>query len=357
MVLLRNENRLLPLPARLGKIGIAGAIAADTLVLLGNYNGTPTRPVTLLEGARTAAGPGVRVTFTPGYVLPWDTAWSDERSAGLTRAAVSDLEGIDTVVVVAGISAALEGEDGDTRNRIGGFYHGDRTTLGLPPDQSRLIRELHSAGKTIVIVLTSGCAVSLAGEIPMAGAIVQCWYPGQRGGDALGAVLFGRVNPSGRLPVTVYRSVDDLPPIEEYSMEGRTYRYFRGEPLYPFGYGLSYTAFGFESLAVATPEASARDTIRLSVRVMNTGARDGEEVVQAYVGKPGGGNAAPGLCAFAKVSVRAGESVVVHLAIAPEQLRSYDPDLDRLRVQAGRYTIGVGRNSRDILLDGEFFVH
>jgi beta-glucosidase len=360
MVLLRNEKGLLPLPGSMGKLGIAGAIASDTLVLLGNYNGTPVRPVTLLEGIRAAAGRGTLVKFTPGYLLPWDTAWNDERSADLTGRALRDLDGFDTVVVVAGISAALEGEDGDTRNKVGGFFHGDRTTLGLPTDQSRLIRELRSAGKTVVLAVTSGCAVSLADESPMTGAVVQCWYPGQRGGDALGSILFGRVDPSGRLPVTVYRSVDDLPPIEEYSMEGRTYRYFRGEPLYPFGYGLSYTTFTFDSLTVATPSASAADTIRLSVRVTNTGDRDGREVVQAYLRKPGdaGDNGAVrSLCAFSKVFVRAGESVVVRLDVAPEQLRAYDPGTGRLGVAAGRYGIAVGRNCRDALLAGEFFVH
>jgi beta-glucosidase len=360
MVLLRNENRLLPLPRSMVKLGIAGAIASDTLVLLGNYNGTPVRPVPLLEGLRAAAGPGTQVIFTPGYLLPWDTAWNAEHSAELTGRALRDLDGIDTVVVVAGISAALEGEDGDTRNKVGGFFHGDRTTLGLPPDQSRLIRDLRSAGKTIVLAVTSGSAVTLADESPMAGAVVQCWYPGQRGGDALGSVLFGRVDPSGRLPVTVYRSVDDLPPMEEYSMENRTYRYFRGEPLYPFGYGLSYTTFTFDSLAVATPSASAADTIRLSVRVTNAGVRDGMEVVQAYVGKPGDAGddgAVKSLCAFAKVFARAGETIVVRLDIAPEQLRAYDPGTGRLGVAAGRYSITVGRNSRDRLLDGEFFLH
>jgi len=357
MVLLRNERRLLPLRPGMKSLGIAGAIAADTLALLGNYNGTPLKPVTFLDGIRSAAAPGTRVSYTPGYVLPWDTTWSDERSAELTRRALADLEGVDTVVVVAGISAALEGEEGDTRNKIGGFFKGDRTTLGLPPDQSRLIRELRSAGKTIVLVVTSGSAVSLAGEIPLSGAIVEAWYPGQRGGWALASILFGRVNPSGRMPVTVYRSVDDLPPFEEYAMEGRTYRYFRGEPLYPFGYGLSYTTFACDSLVVSTPEASPGDTVRLSVRVTNTGPLDGREVVQAYVEKPGDDRTIRSLCAFDKVLVRTGESVVVRLAVPPEALRSYDPGTDRLQVHTGRYRIGVGRSSGEVLQTGEFFVH
>jgi beta-glucosidase len=348
---------LLPLRPGMGRLGIAGAIAADTLVLLGNYNGTPVRPVTLLDGIRAAAGPGTRVTYTRAYMLPWDTTWSEKGSAALTDRALSDLAGTDTVVVVAGISAVLEGEDGDTRNKISGFFRGDRTTLGLPADQVRLVRELRSAGKTVIVVLTSGSAISLAEELPMAGAIVQAWYPGQRGGTALASLLFGEVNPSGRMPLTVYRSVDDLPAFEEYSMEGRTYRYFRGEPLYEFGYGLNYTTFTYGGLAIARPEISAGDTLRLSVRVTNAGTRGGREVVQAYVEKPGDDGTTRSLCAFAKVYVPAGETVVVPLAVAPDQLRAYDPGTDRLNIPAGRYRIGVGRSSRDIPLRGDFFVH
>jgi beta-glucosidase len=357
MVLLRNEGGLLPLSAGPARLGIAGAIAADTLVLLGNYNGTPLLPVTFLDGIRGAAGPGARVTFTPGYVLPWDTAWSDERSAELTARALSDLAGTDTVIVLAGISAALEGEEGDTRSRIGGFDRGDRSAIGLPADQSRLVRELRNAGKTVVLVVASGSAISLVNEAPMAGAIVQAWYPGQRGGSALASILFGAVNPSGRMPVTVYRSEADLPAFEDYSMEGRTYRYFRGEPLYEFGFGLSYTTFDFDDLSIERRESAPGDTVHLSVRVTNRGKRGGREVVQAYVEKPGDDRTIRSLCSFANVFVPAGGSAVVRLSIAPEQLRSYDPAADTLRVLPGRYLIGVGRSSRDLPLLGEYFVH
>lgn len=357
MVLLRNEEGLLPLSKRIARLGIAGAIAADTLVLLGNYHGAPLRPVTLLEGLRRAVGHGTALAYTPGYVLPWDTLWSDDRSAGLTARALADLAGTDTVVVVAGISALLEGEDGDTRNRIGGFHRGDRTTLDLPADQKRLVRELRAAGKTIVLAVTSGSAVSLVDELPLAGAVLQVWYPGQRGGTALASILFGEVNPSGRLPVTVYRSASDLPPFEAYAMDGRTYRYFRGEPLFAFGYGLGYTTWSYDGLEIGTRDPSPADTVRLSLRVTNTGPADGGETVQAYIEKPGDERTLRSLCAFRKVFIPAGGSAVVPLAIAPDQLRSYDASTGLLRVAPGRYRIRVGRSSGDLLLEAEFFVH
>ncbi|HLF15563.1 MAG TPA: glycoside hydrolase family 3 C-terminal domain-containing protein [Bacteroidota bacterium] len=357
MVLLRNAGGILPLPRAIGRIGVAGAIATDTLVLLGNYNGTPVSPSTFLRGIREILPPEADLIHTNGYIKPWDASWDDETSAHLTTLALSELSEIDTVIVIAGISAALEGEDGDTRDRIGGFHRGDRTTLDLPSDQKRLIRSLREAGKKIILVVASGSAISLADEAEMVDAIVQAWYPGQRGGTALARLLFGLASPSGRLPVTVYKSVDDLPDFENYSMEGRTYRYYGGDPLYAFGFGLSYTSFQYDDLHTAGGDVSAGDTVRLSVRVTNAGNVDSREVVQAYFNKPGDERTNRSLCAFAKVFIPAGQTVDVQLSVSPEHLRSFDESTDSMRIRPGRYRLGIGRSSGDIRLETDFSVH
>ncbi len=357
MVLLRNEDGILPLPADIGRIGVVGPIASDTLVLLGNYNGTPAEPVTFLDGIAGILPAGDGIVRTAGYVIPWDPAWKDETSSALTTFALTDLYGVDTVIVFAGISAALEGEDGDTRNKIGGFFRGDRTTLDLPPDQKRLIRALHDDGKKIILVVTSGSAISLTEETELVDAIVQAWYPGQQGGTALARILFGLTNPSGRLPVTVYRSLADLPDFENYSMDGRTYRYYRGEPLFAFGHGLSYTSFRYDDLRVAREEAGAADSVRLSVRVTNTGSAGGFEVVQAYVNKPADDRTNRSLCAFTKVFIPPGGTIDVELVVSPEQLRLFDEGAGALVIRPGEYRIGVGRSSGDIRLESGFSVH
>ncbi len=357
MVLLRNEDGILPLPSGIGRIGIVGPIASDTLVLLGNYNGTPADPETFLRGITDHIAPGSEIVYTAGYAIPWDSAWKDGTSASLTTFAYTDLFGIDTVIVFAGISAALEGEDGDTRNRIGGFHRGDRTTLDLPSDQKRLIRALRDAGKKIILVVTSGGPISLTEEVDLVDAIVQAWYPGQRGGTALARLLFGLESPSGRLPVTVYRSVADLPEFENYSMEGRTYRYFRGEPLFAFGHGLSYASFRYEDLRVGPESVDPGDTVRLTVRVTNTSDLDGVEVVQAYVNKPADDRTNRSLCAYAMVFIPAGGSIDVEMAISPEQLRSFDQRAGVLVIRPGEYRLGVGRSSGDILIESHLSVH
>jgi beta-glucosidase len=188
-------------------------------------------------------------------------------------------------------------------------------------------------------------------------AIVQAWYPGQRGGTALARILFGLTNPSGRLPVTVYRSATDLPDFENYSMDGRTYRYYRGEPLFAFGHGLSYSSFRYDDLRVSDGEAGGADSVRLSVRVTNTGNAGSYEVVQAYVNKPADDRTNRSLCAFSKVFIPAGGTLDVEMIVAPEQLRSFDEGAGVLRVQPEEYRIGVGSSSGDIRLESDFSVH
>ncbi|MCC6397306.1 MAG: glycoside hydrolase family 3 C-terminal domain-containing protein, partial [Bacteroidetes bacterium] len=188
----------------------------------------------------------------------------------------------DFIILTLGLSPRLEGEEMEVA--VPGFHGGDRTDITLPTPQRRLLRAVASLGKPVILVLLNGSALALP-EISMVPAVVEAWYPGQAGGTALAEVLFGDVNPSGRLPVTFYKETRDIPPFAEYSMEGRTYRYFRGESLFPFGHGLSYTSFAYANAQVSRMRipSSSQDTLWVSVDITNRGERDGEEVAQLYV--------------------------------------------------------------------------
>jgi beta-glucosidase len=183
-------------------------------------------------------------------------------------------------------------------------------------------------------------------------AILDVWYPGEEGGNALADVLFGDYNPAGRLPVTFYKSVSDLPAFEDYSMKGRTYRYFSGEPLYPFGYGLSYTSFSYSSLDLSKKSAFASDTVLINVRLKNTGDYDGDEVIQVYSKRPANRNVQPieSLVAFQRVSMKKGEERLISIPLAVNELRQWDYSKEDYTVKPGMYDILVGASSEDIRL-------
>ncbi len=256
----------------------------------------------------------------------------------------------DVIVACAGITPQLEGEEMGVD--INGFRGGDRTRLELPEVQRRFLRRLKATGKPVVLVLFNGGALALPWERERLDAIVEAWYPGQEGGAALAGVLFGDVNPSGRLPVTFYRSTRDLPAFEDYRLEGRTYRYFRGRPLFPFGFGLSYTRFGYRDLVLDRPQAEAGGSVTVRLRLRNDGPRDGEEVVQLYV-RPLPSATADGAAAlkgFARVALRASEERRVEMRLRIADLERYDPLRDALAVMPGRYEVMVGASSEDIRL-------
>jgi beta-glucosidase len=215
----------------------------------------------------------------------------------------------DAIVMFLGLSPRLEGEE--MKVQVEGFSGGDRVRLGIPRVQEALLQKVTGLGKPVVLVLLNGSAVAVNWAREHVPAIVELWYPGQAGGTALADVLFGDYNPAGRLPVTFYKSEDQLPAFDDYSMKGRTYRYFEGEPLYPFGYGLSYTTFTYAGLK-APSAARVGDPVKVSVEVRNSGKRDGEEVVQLYVKHPG---VVRELQGFERVALRAGERKTVEFAI------------------------------------------
>ena len=255
-----------------------------------------------------------------------------------TDAILSEVGNADYVVFVGGISPSLEGEE--MKVDAYGFKGGDRTDIQLPECQRNLIKALHDAGKKVIYVNCSGSAIALVPEMENSEAILQAWYSGERGGDAAADVLFGDYNPSGKLPVTFYRSVSDLPDFLDYTMTNRTYRYFNGEPLWAFGYGLSYTSFSFGKL-------NYKDG-KLTVEVKNTGKRDGDEVVQVYIRRCADVKGLKkSLRAFQRVSLKAGETKSVSLDLPLSSFEVWDETTNTMSVVPGKYEILVGNSSRD----------
>ncbi|HNX05553.1 MAG TPA: glycoside hydrolase family 3 C-terminal domain-containing protein, partial [Opitutales bacterium] len=273
--------------------------------------------------------------------LEWKTPAPD---SGIAQAlALADKA--DAIVYVGGLTAQLEGEE--MQVDYVGFSGGDRDTIELPRLQEQLLEKLFATGKPVVVVNLSGSAVALTQADARANAVVQAWYPGQQGGRAVAEILTGAVNPSGRLPVTFYRATEDLPAFTDYDMEGRTYKYFKGSPLYPFGHGLSYTKFDTSNLRVASV---GDGTLAVSVDVANVGMRDGDEVVQLYAVPPAASHPreSQSLCGFARASLKAGEKTTLHLVIPATALRRWDDEKNDYAVPQGEWTIRAGASSADI---------
>ena len=346
MVLLKNDG-VLPLnTAKLRRVAVIGTNANCVPMLLGNYYGTPSHPVTVLEGIRCVAGSGVSVTFEPGCLLP--ATFGDTNDAAALKAAVASAAAADVVVYVGGLSPELEGED--LHVQFDGFHGGDRTRIELSSGQRDLLKALHATGKPVIFVNCSGSATAMPWVAENIPAILQAWYPGQAGGMAVAEVLFGEVNPAGRLPVTFYRSTDDLPSFTSYSMSNRTYRYFAGKPLFAFGHGLSYTRFKFGSAKLDREKVAADATVRVSVDVRNTGVMDGDEVVQVYFRHVKSAVPQPreALCGFRRVGILRGQTARVEVDVPVREFRYWDVVKKQYVVEAGEYELLVGPASDDI---------
>ena len=246
----------------------------------------------------------------------------------------------DLAVVVLGLSQRLEGEEMSVK--VDGFEGGDRTHINLPKMQEELLKKIKSTGKPVILVLMNGSAISVNYAAENVDAILSLGYPGQEGGSAIADVLLGDYNPAGRLPVTYYKSVEQLPPFENYDMKGRTYRYFEDEPLYPFGFGLSYTTFSFSDLKFPQ-NVTAGQPVKVSVKVTNTGNRAGEEVVQLYLTDEKASTLRPirQLEGFERISMNAGESKIVEFQLSPRQL-SIINNQDKRVIEPGWFTLSVG---------------
>jgi beta-glucosidase len=475
LVLLKNQGNLLPLRKDLQKIAVIGPTADDLNVLLGNYNGTPSKFVTLLKGIKskvskqtkiiyeqgcdlvgeeaiyklvpatalsannqqglkaeyfnnknlegnptlTRIDAGINSNWTSGekisglketdFSIRWTGAltpevsgqhflavrgddgyrlWLDDKliidnwtsHAAETRQAKVNLEAgrsyqikleyfqggggaeisfqwgtpaedaakralkaaaeADVIIFVGGITPGLEGEEMDVP--LEGFRGGDRTDIRLPKVQENLLKAVQATGKPTVLVLTGGSALAVNWAKENIPAIIQIWYPGEEGGTALADALFGDYNPAGRLPVTFYQSVEQLPPFEDYSMEGRTYRYFKGEPLFSFGYGLSYTRFAYSNLTIAK-QVRVGEPVRLSVQVKNAGKIAGDEVVQLYIKNVMASVpvAIRSLQGFKRIHLKAGQSQTVSFVLTPRQMSVIDNQNQRI-VEPGEFEITVG---------------
>jgi beta-glucosidase len=259
---------------------------------------------------------------------------------------IAQLKGINKVIFVGGISAALEGEEMPVN--IDGFKGGDRTHIELPKVQRDFLKALKEAGKQVIFVNCSGSCIALQPETETCDAIVQVWYAGQEGGTAIADVLFGDYNPSGKLPVTFYKSSSQLPDYEDYSMKGRTYRYFN-DPLFAFGYGLSYTQFEVgEPKIIETSAQNPGPSFTIAVPVKNAGQRDGTEILQLYIRNlqdPDG--PLKSLRAFERVEVKAGQTVTANLKFERKSFEFWDAETNTIRVKPGKYEILVGTSSQD----------
>lgn len=340
MVLLKNEKQILPLKAsKIKRIALIGPNADNKHTLLANYYGVPTEIVTPYNSLQRRFGDRIQIDYFQGVGLV------DSLKGGPAFSQIaSKVKKADVIIFIGGISADFEGEQGDAgAGGYSGFASGDRTTMQLPPIQTELMKELKKTKRPLVLVNMSGSVMSFEWESRNVDAILQAWYGGQAAGDAIVDILFGEYNPAGRMPLTTYRSDKDLPSFEDYSMANRTYRYFKGDPLYPFGYGLSYTTFVY-GMPEINREIVTGETIEVSTTVKNVGKRDGDEVVQLYIVHPQDGVRQIPLCAlkgFRRIHLKAGEEQKITFRLTPEELGLTQPD-GNLTEEAGQLEIYIG---------------
>ena len=349
-VLLKNDG-LLPLdPKKLKTLAVIGPNADSRRALIGNYYGTSSRYITVLEGLQDALGDDVRVMYSEGCHLFKDVTRGQVMKDNLISEAVTITEEADAAVVVVGLDETLEGEQGDTGNSDAS---GDKLNLLLPASQRRMLDAVLSVGKPTVIVLMAGSAIDLGDAADKAGAVLLGWYPGARGGKAMAELLLGKKSPSGKLPVTFYHNsqLDEMPAFTDYSMQGRTYRYFPGEPLYPFGYGLTYG-----DVAVTAAQAErAGDVIRVRATARNASDVPTDEVVQVYCQNEGSKNAPcnPRLVGFKRIHCPANATVDAEIAVSARALMVVDEDGNHVAEGRVVFDVGVGQpDSRTQALTG-----
>lgn len=340
MVLLKNNKNILPLNAsKIKRIALIGPNMDNGNTLLANYFGTPSEIITPYKSLEKRFGNSIQIdTLTGvGIVQKLEGAPSFAQVAAQAKKA-------DIIIFVSGISADYEGEAGDAGAAgYGGFASGDRTTMKLPPVQTELMKELKKTGRPLILVNMSGSVMNFDWESRNADAILQAWYGGQAAGDAITDVLFGDYNPAGRMPLTTYMNDTDLPDFEDYSMANRTYRYFKGDVRYPFGYGLSYTTFGYAPVS-SNAAVKTGESIQVTTTVTNTGKRAGDEVVQLYVSHPQNGNTRVPLRAlkgFKRIHLDKGESKSVTFTLSPEELALVD-DKGNLVQKEGPVELFIG---------------
>ena len=339
MVLLKNINGLLPLDKnKLHAIAVVGPNAGTIEPLIANYHGMSGNMISFAEGITEAAGPAVAVQYDQGSDYTDTTHFG-----GVWMASESDV-----TIVVIGLTPVLEGEEGDAFLSANG---GDRSTLGLPAAHIKLLKQLKQNGKPIIAVINAGSAVDVSAIEAYADAIVLAWYPGEQGGNALADILFGKVSPSGRLPITFYQTLNDLPAYDDYKVANRTYRYFNGKVQYPFGYGLSYSSFEYQWKQEPRMTSSSKDTLMFSIAIKNNGVMDAAEVAQVYIQYPPIDRMPlKELKSFKRINILKGETQVLQFYIPVNELRKWDLDKKEWKFYPGEYRMMVGSSSQDIRL-------
>jgi len=342
LVLLKNDG-LLPLnKSKIRTIGVIGPNADNRRALVGNYEGTASRYITVKEGIQDLVGSDVRVFYSEGCHL-----FKEKMSGlGIGNDRIAEVKGVckesDVVVVCLGLDAGLEGEEGDTGNQFGS---GDKRDLKFPGIQDLVLKTACESGKPVILVVLSGSALGLGWAHENVSAIIQGWYPGAQGGRAVAEAIFGAFSPEGKLPITFYHSIEELPEFTDYAMKNRTYRYMKQEALYPFGYGLSYTDFSVDRVEIDRDRVTEAG-VRISATVRNTGGMAGGEVLQVYVAAEREGAPNPQLKAFRKVHLEPNQEREFTLHLPVEAFGLYDEAGKRMLYQ-GSYTIYVGTSQPD----------
>lgn len=346
IVMLRN-NGLLPLDkSKIKSIGVIGPNSDSELMLKGNYFGTASRYITILEGIHEAVGEDVRVFYSEGCHL-YKNSISDLALPNINdrlAEAITVAEHSDIVVMCLGLDSSIEGEQGDAGNSDGA---GDKLSLNLPGKQQELLEKVIETGKPVIVVLGSGSALTLQGQEENCAAILQAWYPGSQGGRAVADLIFGKCSPSGKLPVTFYKTTEELPEFTDYSMKGRTYRYMKGESLYPFGFGLTYSNVELSELAISDINENF-ENVEVSIKISNMGNFDIEEVLQCYVKDLDSKYAVDNysLSAFKRVSLNIGESKVVKMTINKRAFEAVNDEGERI-LDSKKFKLFVGISQPD----------
>lgn len=338
IVLLKN-NGALPLKKDIGYLFITGPNATSTDALLGNYYGVNQNMVTIQEGIASHLSPGSSLQYKQGFladranVNPFDWTSGDAKQA-------------DAIIVSMGLTGNMEGEEGES---IASSSFGDRLDYNLPKHQIEFLRKLRSNNKKpIIVIINSGSPVNMTEIHELADAIIWAWYPGEEGGNAVADIIFGKVSPSGRLPITFPKSLDQLPPYENYSMEGRTYRFMKEDPFYPFGYGLSYTKFKYSNLKISSASIKKNNSVEVEAEIKNDGKIDGDEVVQLYIKRTVDKINTPtyALKGFKRVRISKGETTKVHFTISPEMMIIVNNE-GKIELDSGKVQVFIGGSLPD----------
>ncbi len=344
LVLLKNQDNLLPLELTgIKSIGVIGPNADSRKALVGNYEGTASRYVTVLEGIEDYVGERARVYYSEGCHLYQDRTSNlaqenDRMSEVKAVCSVSDV-----IVAVLGLDSSVEGEEGDTGNE---FASGDKLDLKFPGLQSEILRAAYESGKPVILVSMTGSAMELDWEDSHIPAIIQAWYPGAAGGRAVAELIFGAYSPEGKLPVTFYRTTQELPDFTDYAMKDRTYRYMKQEALYPFGFGLSYTSFEMKGTEADSDRVTAKGEVTIRTSIKNTGVMESGETIQVYVKALREGTPNAQLKGLKKVHLQPGEEKQVEITLKSQAFGLYNVEGEFL-VEKGEYAVYVGMQQPD----------